>query len=786
MKFLQHGVSPLGADAFTHKEEDKTGNWTPVTSNPPNIIGHRDASYIVGIDGAQTACPGQALYNQLGTLRSNAQLDYNAGYSFLPAYSTNLPTVANVGQVLTVTVTVKNAGTSTISGGNVIYRILNPTAGYALVSQGAATPIGGDLTPGQSRVLNIAVPVPSTAGRYIVRWDILTGAGLLSQTTSAPWRDQWLSAVDWDVTWQSDTTPSTMSVGQSQQINVTFQNTGARTWPAANVRLSYHWASDVTQRMVVWNGGRATLPSDVPPGQTVTVPIQVTAPIYPTRYQLQFDLVWEGSFWFSERGTDVWTKIVNVPFDYSAQYQVPPTVSVAPGVRTPVTVTITNTGTSTWPASGGLIVDLGTHWYTPAGTLVQWDGARTALPNDLAPGQSANVTAMIEPPTAPGAYVLKWDLSFEGVSWFGDKGTPPGVTNVTVKSPTYGAKYQPAQIGGVAASVTTVVPMTLTNTGDFPWSSPGFNLAYHLFDPGGKLVVWDGARTAVPGVVQPGQTVTVQAALRLPSQNGAYTVKWDMVQEGVTWFSSKGVTQGQQSVTVGTLSYGATYDNAQAPTAVNTSMRWNVLVGVTNRSNFTFSAATNVYLSYHWFNADGTVAVWDGARSPITLAAGQSGGVWVAVYGPPQPGSYRLAFDLVQEGVSWFSDRGVAMARSAAVARVPQYGALYTAAGTAGGAAGTTITVPVTVTNTGSATWSANEVFLAYHVYRGGALVVWDGLRAQLPSSLSPGQSATVQASVRLPLTAGDYELRLDLVREGVTWFSAAGVPVGSVALSAQ
>ena len=785
MKFLARGIQPTGADTFTHKEEDRTGAWQPITSNPPNIIGHRDASYVIGISGGQTACPGQALYNQLGTLRANAQLDYNAGYAFLPQYNTNLPHVGNVGQTINVAVTVKNSGTSAITNATLTYRILNPTAGYAQVAQGAA-PYGGDLFPGQTRVVNIAVGMPASAGRFVLRWDTTTASGPLSQTANAPWRDEWLSAVEWDVTWLSDNTPATMSVGQTQAVSVTFQNSGAKVWPAANVRLSYHWISDVTQRVVSWNGGRATLPSDVQPGQVVTVPIQVSAPAYPTRYQLQFDLVWEGAFWFSDKGADVWTKIVNVPFDYSAQYQAPPTVTLAQGQKTMVPVTITNTGSSTWPSSGGFMVDLGTHWFTPAGALLQWDGARTPLGRDLASGQSVTVNATVEAPAAAGSYALNWDLSFEGISWFSDKGTVPGATAVTVKAPTYGATYQPAQIGGVAASVTTTVPMTLTNIGDFSWSSPGINLAYHLFDPTGKLLVWDGRRTALPSVVQAGQQVTVQAVLALPSSSGAYTVKWDLVQEGLAWFSSKGVAPGLQSVTVGTLQYGASYDSAQAPRALNTSMRWNVLVGVTNRSNFTFSSATNVYLSYHWFDSTGNVVVWDGVRSPLNLAAGQSGGVWVAVYGPPNPGSYRLSFDLVQEGVTWFSGRGVAMATTPATASVPRYGALYTTPATVSGAAGTTINVPVTVTNTGSLSWSPSQVFLAYHLYRNGALIVWDGARTALALILAPGQSATVQAAVGLPATPGAYELRPDLVQEGVTWFSAAGVPVGSVALSAQ
>ncbi len=58
---------------------------------------------------------------------------------------------------------------------------------------------------------------------------------------------------------------------------------------------------------------------------------------------------------------------------------------------------------------------------------------------------------------------------------------------------------------------------------------------------------------------------------------------------------------------------------------------------------------------------------------------------------------------------------------------------------------------------------------------RDGGLVEYDGLRTPFPRPLEPG--GTLELAVRLaaPAVAGRYLLELDLVEEGVTWFSAAG-----------
>ena len=60
--------------------------------------------------------------------------------------------------------------------------------------------------------------------------------------------------------------------------------------------------------------------------------------------------------------------------------------------------------------------------------------------------------------------------------------------------------------------------------------------------------MWDGLRTALPAAVPPGSSVTVNAIVRTPTVAGAYTVAFDLVQEGVTWFSTQKVPTGSSTL----------------------------------------------------------------------------------------------------------------------------------------------------------------------------------------------------------------------------------------------
>jgi glycosyltransferase involved in cell wall biosynthesis len=85
----------------------------------------------------------------------------------------------------------------------------------------------------------------------------------------------------------------------------------------------------------------------------------------------------------------------------------------------------------------------------------------------------------------------------------------------------------------------------------------------------------------------------------------------------------------------------------------------------------------------------------------------------------------------------------------------------------------------VVVRNTGTALWpnaGANLVNLSYHwLDTHGQIVDFDGIRAHLPAPLPPGESVELELQVEPPPRAGEYLLALDMVEEGVAWFSIDG-----------
>jgi len=65
-------------------------------------------------------------------------------------------------------------------------------------------------------------------------------------------------------------------------------------------------------------------------------------------------------------------------------------------------------------------------------------------------------------------------------------------------------------------------------------------------------------------------------------------------------------------------------------------------------------------VAYHWLDPLGNPIVWDGIRTPLPRAVepGESVDLEVQVLAPRPPGSYRLAFDLVEEHRFWLSEVG--------------------------------------------------------------------------------------------------------------------------------
>ena len=793
IKSTQFGIQPYGNDTFTHQEQSPDGTWVNITSNPPNVQGHRDCNYILSQHGGQTSCPGNGIYNMLDGLRRLAQNAVNQGYFDMPYVDPQLPKAAVPGSMINVQVAVANRGASPIPAGTAVsYRILSRGA---VMLQGPAVTLASAVSPGTVGIASVPFAVPSI-GSYIVRWDLQTGGQWWSTLKSTPVRDVAFRSADWSADWLTDNVPISWVAGETRTVQVSVSNDGGRVWPASGVdpvRLGYKWVSNVTGETIM-GAQRTSLGSDVPPGQTVTLQIQVTAPVYPANYTMFLDLYKENEFAFADKGIAPDDTPTGVTVDFKASYLLG-AATFAAGQTTVVPVTITNAGKGTIPVTSSYPVTLGHHWFDAAGKAVLWDGPRTKLTADLLAGQSVLVAAQVTAPSQGGAYTLRFDLVQEGISWFSQKGVPTGNMPVTIAAPivpSYGASYDAGVPTFAMAGTQGTIPMTLKNTSNFTWPAAGANpitLSYHWSTPSGQAVVWDGARTKLPADLASGASVQLQAQVAFPPAPGNYLLRWDVVQEGQFWFSGKGAPTLDQPLTVTANVppfYGGSIDPSGTPASLPAKTTVTVPIRVQDLSNFDFGSDVN--LSYHWYDANGATVAWDGARTPLAgLRQNDVRSVDAVVATPATPGTYTLKFDIVREGFTWFSSQGMMLASNTVSVVVPAYAATYAAPPTVTGAPSATIVVPVAVTNTGASALTAGAFTLSYHLYAAsGALYVWDGARTQLPATLGPGGLVTLNAQVRMPATAGTYTVRFEMVQEGVAWFSSLGTPARSVSLTVQ
>ncbi len=98
-------------------------------------------------------------------------------------------------------------------------------------------------------------------------------------------------------------------------------------------------------------------------------------------------------------------------------------------------------------------------------------------------------------------------------------------------------------LGAPRAGTSGQVRLELENAGSAPWRSrgaAGVQLAHHWLDPQGGVLVWDGPRTPLPRVVQPGETVALETRLVAPRPHGRYRLAFDLVEDPRFWFEEVG------------------------------------------------------------------------------------------------------------------------------------------------------------------------------------------------------------------------------------------------------
>jgi SAM-dependent methyltransferase len=89
-----------------------------------------------------------------------------------------------------------------------------------------------------------------------------------------------------------------------------------------------------------------------------------------------------------------------------------------------------------------------------------------------------------------------------------------------------------------------VATVRMKNCGWEAWNSRGDRpifASYHWLDRAGRVLDFEGERTSLPRVVNPGDTCDVAVQIRVPDRAGRVVLAVDLVREQVTWFSQAGL-----------------------------------------------------------------------------------------------------------------------------------------------------------------------------------------------------------------------------------------------------
>src|SRR5207237_1324496 len=184
-----------------------------------------------------------------------------------------------------------------------------------------------------------------------------------------------------------------------------------------------------------------------------------------------------------------------------------------PGQTYAVSVTMQNTGTTTWTAAGAY--RLGSQ--NPQDNTT-WGTNRVSLPSgsSVAPGANVTFSFNVTAPATAGTYNFQWRMVQDGVEWFGalsaNAAVRVGLDNAQFVSQNVPVAMTPGQ--------SYTVSVTMQNTGAGTWSPASLHRLGSQNLP--DNTVWGLSRVELPGPVAPGASVTFTFNVIAPAASGRY------------------------------------------------------------------------------------------------------------------------------------------------------------------------------------------------------------------------------------------------------------------------
>ena len=185
----------------------------------------------------------------------------------------------------------------------------------------------------------------------------------------------------------------------------------------------------------------------------------------------------------------------------------------------------------------------------------------------------------------------------------------------------YGAAYSAPTALGLVSGQPADVTLEVRNEGRITWVTSGahpFALGYRwLSADGGQVLDLPVAQVDLPREVRPGETVQLQARVRVPSlPAGTYRIDWGMLQRDVLRFHERGWADAETTVQVGPPPDGAPTalpgltprDDGEAPWVVGRVYLWSAALRMVQAHPLLGVGPDNFR---HFYGAELGLETWD-------------------------------------------------------------------------------------------------------------------------------------------------------------------------------